>query len=124
VYQENQEHFMDLTNHPHVDGIFELQVSTNLDRTSTLFLIAATAAGTFNHSRHFEARKDLHSSGKWHHPQSRWGNGTGDQPVRNGEPFATFAVPGRRESRKILIPLSCLLGQCPHPRVCALLADG
>jgi DNA polymerase epsilon subunit 1 len=26
VYQENQEHFVDLTNHPHVDGIFELQV--------------------------------------------------------------------------------------------------
>ena len=26
VYQENQEHFVDLTNHPNVDGIFELQV--------------------------------------------------------------------------------------------------
>ena len=26
VYQENQEHFIDLTNHPNVDGIFELQV--------------------------------------------------------------------------------------------------
>jgi DNA polymerase epsilon subunit 1 len=121
VYQENQEHFMDLTNHPHVDGIFELQVSTNLDRTSTLFLIAATAPGTFNHPRHFEAGKDLHSSGKWHHPQSCWGNRTGGQPVRNGEPLTTLAVPGRRESRKIPIPLPCLLGQCPHPRVCALL---
>jgi DNA polymerase epsilon subunit 1 len=26
VYQENQEHFVDLTNHPNVDGVFELQV--------------------------------------------------------------------------------------------------
>ncbi|KAI0300525.1 DUF1744-domain-containing protein [Multifurca ochricompacta] len=26
VYQENQEHFVDLTNHPNIDGIFELQV--------------------------------------------------------------------------------------------------
>ncbi|KAI0001143.1 hypothetical protein BJV77DRAFT_958771 [Russula vinacea] len=26
VYQENQEHFVDLTNYPNVDGIFELQV--------------------------------------------------------------------------------------------------
>jgi DNA polymerase epsilon subunit 1 len=26
VYQESQEHFVDLTNHPNVDGIFELQV--------------------------------------------------------------------------------------------------
>ena len=27
VYQDNQEHFVDLTNHPNVDGIFELQVT-------------------------------------------------------------------------------------------------
>lgn len=26
IYQENQEHFVDLTNHPNVDGMFELQV--------------------------------------------------------------------------------------------------
>ena len=32
VYQENQEHFVDLTNHPNVDGIFELQV-TNESRS-------------------------------------------------------------------------------------------
>lgn len=33
VYQDNQEHFMDLTNHPNVDGIFELQV-TNESRSN------------------------------------------------------------------------------------------
>jgi len=27
VYEENQEHFVDLTNHPNIDGIFELQVT-------------------------------------------------------------------------------------------------
>jgi DNA polymerase epsilon subunit 1 len=38
VYQENQEHFVDLINHPNVDGIFELQVqnksSSNLYRVT------------------------------------------------------------------------------------------
>jgi len=33
AYRDNQEHFMDLTNHPNVDGIFELQV-TNESRSN------------------------------------------------------------------------------------------
>ena len=35
MYQENQESFVDLINHPNVDGIFELQVRT--DRNSNIF---------------------------------------------------------------------------------------
>jgi DNA polymerase epsilon subunit 1 len=61
VYQENQEHFVDLTNHPNVDGIFELQVQ-NKARTSMLSLIMATVTGTLGHSRHSKTRKNVHSS--------------------------------------------------------------
>jgi hypothetical protein len=61
VYQENQEHFVDLTNHPNVDGIFELQVQ-NKARPSMLSLIMATVTGTVGHPRHSKVRKNMHSS--------------------------------------------------------------
>ena len=38
VYQENQEYFVDLINHPNVDGIFELQVMTDHSDTYDLLL--------------------------------------------------------------------------------------
>ena len=123
VYQENQEHFVDLTNHPNVDGIFELQV-TNEFRLNFYVLAHRAATGTFIYPLHSEARKNVHSSGKWSQPQQGWNNRAGDQPIRNGVPLAPLAIPGRRQGRKIRLPLPCLLSQCPHPRVCALLTDG
>ena len=43
VYQENQEHFVDLTNHPNVDGIFEQQVVEELN--SDLYAITNRGYG-------------------------------------------------------------------------------
>jgi DNA polymerase epsilon subunit 1 len=61
VYQENQEHFVDLTNHPNVDGVFELQVrNKSSSDLYTLSLIVVT--GTLDHSRRSKAGKNVHSS--------------------------------------------------------------
>jgi DNA polymerase epsilon subunit 1 len=62
VYQENQEHFMDLTNHPNVDGVFELQVMNESGPSHMLLLTVAMVTGTFGHSRYSEARENVHSN--------------------------------------------------------------
>jgi DNA polymerase epsilon subunit 1 len=62
VYQENQEHFVDLTNHPNVDGIFELQVQNK--SSSDLYRVThhVHRAGTPDNSWHSKAGKNVHSS--------------------------------------------------------------
>ncbi|KAH9919999.1 uncharacterized protein BXZ73DRAFT_92015 [Epithele typhae] len=57
TYLESQEHFIDITNDPNVDGVYELQTCTNEDKTMTLSR-AETVGSSGSKRRYLDQGRD------------------------------------------------------------------